>query len=550
MQFNSLDFMFFFPVVLAVYFVIPRRGRKFWLLIASYYFYMSWNAVYALLIGASTVLTFFCGILVERFAAEPGARGKQRLALAVCIVLNLSILAVFKYGNFAIESVEGLLRLLNVSVSENRLNLLLPVGISFYTFQALGYSIDVYRGDVKAEKDLIRYALFVSFFPQLVAGPIERSKNLLSQMERIETLSLWNAKRVTSGAIMMVWGLFLKMVIADRAALLADHVFDHYRMYGRTELVIAVFVFGIQIYCDFNSYSTIATGAAKILGFELMENFNTPFFAKSIRDHWNRWHISLSTWFRDYLYIPLGGNRHGRKRKMLNLMIVFLVSGLWHGASWHFVVWGGMHGFFQVAGELLQPVRKRLTERMRIRKDVFSFALLQILVTDVLVFFSYIFFRSNTVTDAVRYLGRIVLMPTPWVLFDGSLYDLGIARGEMGILIFSVLILLLADLIRYRKKGNISRREPEGYLLCLNVPVARTGTQEYLPEELGLPPVRGDPGRLIPVERPEEEVFAPATIASFEGMPVTNDHPPEGVTLENIRYLQKGHAHHIRRGTG
>ena len=455
MQFNSLDFMFFFPVVLAVYFVIPRRGRKFWLLIASYYFYMSWNAVYALLIGASTVLTFFCGILVERFAAEPGARGKQRLALAVCIVLNLSILAVFKYGNFAIESVEGLLRLLNVSVSENRLNLLLPVGISFYTFQALGYSIDVYRGDVKAEKDLIRYALFVSFFPQLVAGPIERSKNLLSQMERIETLSLWNAKRVTSGAIMMVWGLFLKMVIADRAALLADHVFDHYRMYGRTELVIAVFVFGIQIYCDFNSYSTIATGAAKILGFELMENFNTPFFAKSIRDHWNRWHISLSTWFRDYLYIPLGGNRHGRKRKMLNLMIVFLVSGLWHGASWHFVVWGGMHGFFQVAGELLQPVRRRLTERMRIRTDVFSFALLQILFTDVLVFFSYIFFRSNTVTDAVRYLGRIVLMPTPWVLFDGSLYDLGLARGEMGILIFSVLILLLADLIRYRKKVTI-----------------------------------------------------------------------------------------------
>ena len=203
MQFNSLEFMFFFPVVLAVYFVIPRRGRKFWLLIASYYFYMSWNAVYALLIGASTVLTFFCGILVERFAAEPGARGKQRLALAVCIVLNLSILAVFKYGNFAIESVEGLLRLLNVSVSENRLNLLLPVGISFYTFQALGYSIDVYRGDVKAEKDLIRYALFVSFFPQLVAGPIERSKNLLSQMERIETLSLWNAKRVTSGTIMV-----------------------------------------------------------------------------------------------------------------------------------------------------------------------------------------------------------------------------------------------------------------------------------------------------------------------------------------------------------
>ena len=455
MQFNSLDFMFFFPVVLAVYFVIPRRGRKIWLLIASYYFYMSWNAVYALLIGASTVLTFFCGILVERFSGESGARKKQKLVLAACIVLNLSILAVFKYGNFAIESAEGLLKLLNVSVTGNRLNLLLPVGISFYTFQALGYSIDVYRGEIKAERDLIRYALFVSFFPQLVAGPIERSKNLLSQMERVETFSLWNAKRVTSGAILMVWGLFLKMVVADRAALLADHVFDHYRMYGRTELVVAVIVFSIQIYCDFNSYSTIATGAAKILGFELMENFNTPFFATSIRDHWNRWHISLSTWFRDYLYIPLGGNRHGKKRKMLNLMIVFLVSGLWHGASWHFVVWGGLHGFFQVAGELLQPVRKRLAERMRIRTDVFSFALLQILVTDALVFFSYIFFRSDTVTDALRYIKRIVFRPTPWVLFDGSLFDLGLTRGEMSILLFSVLILLLADLIRYRKKVTI-----------------------------------------------------------------------------------------------
>ena len=455
MQFNSFDFMIFFPVVLAVYFVIPRRGRQIWLLLASYYFYMSWNAVYALLIGASTVLTFFCGILVERFSEEAGARKKQKLVLAACIVLNLSILAVFKYGNFAIESVEALLRLLHVSVTESRLNLLLPVGISFYTFQALGYSIDVYRGEIKAEKSLIRYALSVSFFPQLVAGPIERSKNLLSQMERIETVSLWNAKRVTSGAILMVWGFFMKMVIADRAALLADQVFDHYRMYGRTELIIAVVVFAVQIYCDFYSYSTIATGAAKILGFELMENFNTPFFANSIRDHWNRWHIALSTWFRDYLYIPLGGNRHGKKRKMLNLMIVFLVSGLWHGASWHYVVWGGLHGFFQVAGELLQPFRARLVEKLRVRTDVFSFRLLQILVTDALVVFSFIFFRSNTVTDAIRYLGRIALRPTPWVLFDGSLYDLGLARGEVSIFLFSVMILLLADLIRYTKKVTI-----------------------------------------------------------------------------------------------
>lgn len=455
MQFNSLDFMFFFPVVLAVYFVIPRRARQSWLLIASYYFYMSWNAVYALLIGASTLITFFCGILIGRFSEGEGSSRNRKLALALCITLNLSILAVFKYGNFAIETVEGILRFFQMQTGGSRLNLLLPVGISFYTFQALGYTIDVYRGEIKAERNLIRYALFVSFFPQLVAGPIERSKNLLSQLERIETLSLWNAKRVTSGAILMVWGLFMKMVIADRAAILADQVFDHYLMYGRTELIAGVLVFGIQIYCDFNSYSTIATGAAKILGFDLMENFNTPFFAKGIRDHWNRWHISLSTWFRDYLYIPLGGNRHGKKRKMINLMIVFLVSGLWHGASWHYVVWGGLHGFFQITGELLQPFRKRLAEKMHVRTDVFSFGLLQILVTDVLVFFSFIIFRSNTAMDALRYIRRIVLRPTPWVLFNGGLYELGLARGEMNILLFSVMILFLADLIRYRKNVTI-----------------------------------------------------------------------------------------------
>ncbi|MBR0172848.1 MAG: MBOAT family protein [Lachnospiraceae bacterium] len=455
MQFNSFDFMFFFPVVLAVYFIIPRRGRKLWLLAASYYFYMSWNAVYALLIGASTLITFFCGILVERFSGGEDAGRKKKLALAACITLNLAILAVFKYGNFAIESLEAVLRLLHVSVSGNRLNLLLPVGISFYTFQALGYSIDVYRGEIKAEKNLIRYALFVSFFPQLVAGPIERSKNLLSQMEGIESLSLWNAKRVTSGAILMVWGFFLKMVIADRIALLVNRVFDHYPMYGRTELIIAVVAFTIQIYCDFNSYSTIATGAARILGFELMENFNTPFFAKGIRDHWNRWHISLSTWFRDYLYIPLGGNRRGKKRKMLNLMIVFLVSGLWHGASWHYVIWGGIHGFFQVTGELLQPFRRRLVEKLHIRTDVFSFELLQILVTDAMIVFSFVFFRSDTVTDALHYLKRIILRPTPWAWFDGSLYGLGLDRTEVNILLFSLLLLLLADLIRYRKKITI-----------------------------------------------------------------------------------------------
>ncbi len=344
MQFNSVNFMVFFPIVLMVYFIIPKKLREIWLLVASYYFYMSWNPTYAILIAGSTVVTFVSGIIVDRCNKSGSLkRGKnKRITLVICLLINLGILAVFKYGNFAIESINSILNTFHITTIQRRFDLLLPVGISFYTFQALGYIIDVYRGDVEVEKRFLRYALFVSFFPQLVAGPIERSKNLLSQMREISNIKLWNAKRVASGAIMMVWGFFMKMVIADRVSLLVDTVFDNYRMYGSTELILATIGFTIQIYCDFGSYSLIAIGAAKIMGFDLMENFNTPYLATSIKDFWNRWHISLSTWFKDYLYIPLGGNRKGTLRKYVNIMIVFLASGLWHGADWSFVIWGGV----------------------------------------------------------------------------------------------------------------------------------------------------------------------------------------------------------------
>lgn len=288
MQFNSVDFMIFFPIVIAVYFVIPKKARMYWLLISSYYFYMSWNAVYALLIGGSTVATYVSALLFAKFSKTENATIKKRIVMIVCICLNLGILALFKYGNFAIESVNRILTYIDVSTVDWRHDFLLPVGISFYTFQALGYMIDVYRGEVEVEKNIFRYALFVSFFPQLVAGPIERSKNLLGQMRNIEEIKIWNARKVTSGAILMVWGLFMKMVIADRVSILVDTVFDNYRMYGSTELIAAALGFTLQIYCDFGSYSMIAIGAAKIMGFTLMENFNAPYFAKNIRDFWGR----------------------------------------------------------------------------------------------------------------------------------------------------------------------------------------------------------------------------------------------------------------------
>lgn len=454
MEFNSINFMIFFPVVLALYFVIPKALRQIWLLAASYYFYMSWNARYALLIAASTLITYVSGIAIERYR-DSGRTGRRLTVLFSCLGINLGILLFFKYGNFLIASLDRGLELLHIGSVDQRFYFLLPVGISFYTFQALGYTIDVYRGDVRAETNLIRYALFVSFFPQLVAGPIERSKNLLSQMQNIAEIKLWNARRVTSGTILMIWGFFVKMVIADRAAVLVNTVFDNYHMYGSTELVLAAVFFALQIYCDFGSYSLIAIGAAKIMGFELMENFNTPYFACSIRDFWSRWHISLSTWFRDYLYIPLGGNRRGRVRKSVNIMIVFLASGLWHGADWSYVVWGGIHGAYQVIGDYLASFREKCIRKLRVNTACFSWKFLQTAVTFVLVVFAWIFFRADSIGDALQYIRRIWVRPTPWVLFNGEIFTLGLDRPEMNILLVSICMLGLVDLVRYRKKMTL-----------------------------------------------------------------------------------------------
>lgn len=343
MLFNSIDFMIFFPIVLLVYFVIPKKIRYVWLLIASYYFYMGWNAKYALLIAFSTVMTYIGGILLSLIEAKNISHkvGWKKGVIIGSFTINLGILVFFKYFDFLLSNFNRIVKACGISPIERTFDVILPVGISFYTFQALGYIIDVYRGEIKAEKNLLKYALFVSFFPQLVAGPIERSKNLISQIKNVENIKLWNYKHITNGAVQMLWGMFLKMVIADRIAIFVDTVYDGYWYYGSIELVLATALFAIQIYCDFASYSLIAKGAARIMGFELMENFNTPYFAKSIKEFWRRWHISLSSWFRDYLYIPLGGSRCSRWKKYRNIMITFLVSGLWHGANWNFVIWGG-----------------------------------------------------------------------------------------------------------------------------------------------------------------------------------------------------------------
>lgn len=457
MQFNSIHFLVFFPIVLLVYFIIPKKLRYIWLLIASYYFYMSWNPAYAILMAFSTVVTYLCSIIIEQSSSENGKAWLylKKTTLFIALGVNLAILFMFKYLDFAIDNINILLDNFGITVIEKKFDLLLPVGISFYTFQALGYVIDVYRKNVKAEYNLFKYALFVSFFPQLVAGPIERSDKLLNQIKNTDKIKPLNYEKIVKGFMVMMWGFFLKVVIADRAATVVNTVFDQYYAYGSFELIIAAAMFAIQIYCDFASYSTIAVGAAQIMGFELMDNFDTPYFAMSIKEFWRRWHISLSTWFRDYLYIPLGGNRKGTIRKHINTMIVFLASGLWHGANWTFVIWGALHGAYQIIGDITKPAKQKLEKRLNIRTQALSYKLVKILITFSLTCLAWIFFRADTIYIAFDYIAMIFTKINPWALTTSVIYSLGLTTQEMNILITSVIVMLVVDALKYTKNIRI-----------------------------------------------------------------------------------------------
>ena len=349
MRFNSVHFLIFFPIVVLGYFVVPKKIKNLWLLIASYYFYMSWKPVYALLIFFSTLSTYLRGLAIDKSKSKAGAKA----VLAVNIIINIAILFYFKYFNFFIEIITSLVP--GLQLQQNN-NLLAVVGISFYTFQSLGYSIDVYRKKVPAEKNFLTYALFVSFFPQLVAGPIERSENLLPQLKKTYK---FDYNRVTDGLVLMAWGFFKKMVIADGCGKIVDIVFDNISSYGGLRFMIAAVLFAFQIYGDFSGYSDIAIGAANVIGIKLMKNFDHPYFAQSPVDFWRRWHISLSGWFMDYVYIPLGGNRKGLDRQILNILIVWTLTGIWHGAGWNFLFWGLWFALFLILeklflGELLK----------------------------------------------------------------------------------------------------------------------------------------------------------------------------------------------------
>ncbi|MBQ7565121.1 MAG: MBOAT family protein [Lachnospiraceae bacterium] len=454
MLFNSFQFLIFFPIVVLVYFACPNRQafgipiRNLWLLAASYYFYMSWNAKYGLLLLFCTFVTYIAARRVDSLkdrGTEPVRRRKT--VFAVSLLLIFSILLYYKYFNFLLDNLGKLCSAVGIQLSLPAFDIVLPVGISFFTFQAAGYLIDVYRGDTKAERNFLQYALFVSFFPQLVAGPIERSNNLLKQLERP---SKFDYERARDGFYLMLWGYFMKMVVADRAAILVDNVYNHYAEKSGAAIVLATIVFAFQVYGDFGGYSTIAMGAAKILGVDLIDNFKSPYFSTSIGELWGRWHISLNAWFKDYLYIPLGGGRRGKLRKHINLMIVFLVSGLWHGARWSYVIWGGLNGVYSIAEALAKPLRDRFRSRFHIDTRAFSHRLWRTFTTFVLFDFSTIFFRAQGAGEAFDMIRRIVTDLSPSSVLAGMQYSYGLDESNFKLLALSVLVLMLADYCKYR----------------------------------------------------------------------------------------------------
>lgn len=442
MLFNSLQFLFFFPIVTLLYFLLPHKYRWIHLLIASCIFYAAFIPVYILILAFTIIIDYIAGIMIEN-----AAEGNKKRFLTASIIANVGCLAVFKYYNFFIENVNALLHDLNISThSIPFLNIILPIGLSFHTFQAMSYTIEVYRGNQKAERHFGIYSLYVMFYPQLVAGPIERPQNLLHQFKEEHRFS---SENLLNGLRLMLWGFFKKLVIADRIALYVNSVYDNPGDFHYLNLIIATLFFAIQIYCDFSGYSDIAIGAAKAMGFDLMTNFNRPYFAKNIQEFWRKWHISLSTWFKDYLYISLGGSRVSQKRIYFNVAVVFLISGFWHGANWTFIIWGALHAFF-----ILCYMFSRQYLKLKLQ-DSFFLNTVSLLVTFLLVSFAWIFFRANNLHDAILIIKNIFTLNndhTFHFIFTNAktLTDFGIVST-----VISIIMIVLMFLFEYKLKPGL-----------------------------------------------------------------------------------------------
>jgi alginate O-acetyltransferase complex protein AlgI len=439
--FNTLQFIVFFIVVTLLFFEIKnQKGRIALLLVASCYFYMAFIPVYLLILGATIVVDYFAGIQIQNSSDK-----FRKTWLVVSLIANIGVLAVFKYYNFFLTNIETLFSIWHFNINIPALAMALPIGLSFHTFQAMSYTIEVYRKKQPVETNFLIYAVYVMFYPQLVAGPIERPQNILHQLHEFRP---YNASNVKEGLSRMMWGFFKKCVIADRLAMVSDYTHAHIDTTSSLTLCIGAVFYSFQIYCDFSGYSDIAIGAAKVMNINLMENFRQPYLAGNPAEFWSRWHISLSTWFRDYVYIPLGGNRKGNLRRRINVGIVFLLSGLWHGANWTFVVWGCLHGLWV----MLQPDTAQGSGTLSTKNVVMQ--TLRMLINFCLVTVLWLFFRAENIGQAIAYCTKMFSFRA------GTNYS-GIHKTELCCSVFLIALLLWRE---YRFPTHLIKKNSLFYL--------------------------------------------------------------------------------------
>lgn len=431
MTFTSVTFLIFFPIIVIAYFLVPKRVRMIWLLFCSYFFYLCQSNSMVLYLLAATAITYGAGLLI---GVSDGKIRSRKICLYVAIVLLIGALCVFKYADLS------------------AVGLFMPIGISFFTFQSLSYIIDVYRGNLKAERNFVKVALFVSFFPAILAGPIQRGASFMPQLSEYHD---FDAERVRNGLIYMLWGYFLKIVISGRLTILTTQVFGGYMNYSGSMLLVSALFYAFLIYCDFAGYSYIAIGAGKILGFDLGINFRQPYLSGSIAEFWRRWHISLSSWFRDYLYIPLGGSKKGTLRKYINVMIVFAVSGIWHGNTMNFLIWGLLNGFYQVAGQILKPVKASVAGLAHIDNKVRLKRILSIMGSFILLDIAWVFFAIPSFGDAITVLTKIFTQFNGADMLNGTLFTLGLGKMNLAFAVFALVILVAMDIICEVRKCDV-----------------------------------------------------------------------------------------------
>jgi D-alanyl-lipoteichoic acid acyltransferase DltB (MBOAT superfamily) len=447
MQLSSFIFLVFLFLVVVVNFVIPKRFRWIWLLIASYAFCIAASLSYALVMAGVTVISFAAGLLINRSTD----RRRKQLILTLGAVLSSAPLFITKYLNFSLGIIEDALNVLHQAVEIPGLDILLPIGISFYTFQALSYLFDVYNEVIEPEKNLGRYALYLAFFPKLISGPIERGGSLLPQ---IFDPKPFDYQRLLDGLVRIGWGFFKKLIVADRLGVIVDAVYKTPGDFHSPVALIAVFAYSLQIYIDFSAYCDIAIGAAKILGIDLMENFNTPYFAVSITDFWRRWHISLTSWLRDYIFTPLNFATRRKRAKVyqyINIMLVFLVSGLWHGANYTFVIWGLLHGLYQVIEAATQKFRNNFVKRFSINRESFGHRFLQIVGTFLLVTFTWIFFRAKNIHAAAQIFRSIFALKGFTTAAGWSLSAIDLSQANLVILACGLALLIVFEVVGQKR---------------------------------------------------------------------------------------------------